>query len=202
MRWISLCRESFFSGPVCGSPELLQPCRRLGGEKWDLAQNPGTRAPDPSLSPSSMGEAARALLSASPPLGHGLTSGLNAPGRAMPAQTWKHHRGRCCAPRRGGEEPWGMGVPSSICAAQLLCPLLWKQREKLILATARATSWRHRGGHLDSGFGSSFPSLPEPLCFGHQLLPVLCKRCYLFTSSLCACLASHQRDLFSTLASI
>lgn len=80
-----------------------------GGEKWDLAQNPGTRAPDPSLSPSSMGEAARALLSAFPPLGDGLTSGLNAPDRAIPAQTWKHHQGQVLCAQEGRRGALGDG---------------------------------------------------------------------------------------------
>lgn len=105
--------------------------------------------------------------------------------------------------------PYGWPKPSELC-----CPLLLERfgavEEGLItdlndpraakgkaVPTARAIPWHHRGRHPSSGAGPGFAGLPEPLRVGHHLPSLSCKRCYLFTSSLCACLASSpQRFIF------
>lgn len=102
--------------------------------------------------------------------------GSTAPGALQVQEGRRGHRGR--------------EVP--IRAAQPLgAPKGPKSSVRSNHSSSRVSLWCSLGSAHGSG-------CCELLCVGHQLLLGLCKPCYLFMPSLCACLASHRRDLFSS----
>lgn len=84
-------------------------------------------------------------------------------------------------------------------------PELWRWHLSITTAGTRAlvlAPQHHPSWHPSSSTGPGFAGLPEPRHASHRLPSLLCKRCYLFTSSLSVCLASQQSNLFSAPASM